>query len=133
MTSSTRSIPSCVTCGVELPATLLACPSCGTLVHAAELTRLAGMAQEAERQGDVTAALTHWNSALDLLPPSAPQRPAIDARVAALRERLMSAEPAGGPGKPGVRDAWKNKGALAALGVLLLKFKTLIFLLLTKA
>ena len=135
MTSSTRAIPSCVTCGVELPATVLACPSCGTLVHAAELTRLAGMAEESERQGEVTAALTHWNSALDLLPPGAPQRPAIDARVAALRERLIGAAPAAGdaPRKPGVRDAWKNKGALAALGALLLKFKTVIFLLLTKA
>ena len=133
MTSSTRSIPSCVTCGVELPATVLACPSCGTLVHAAELTRLAGMAQEAERQGEVTAALTHWNSALDMLPPGAPHRTAIDGRVSALRERLISAAPVQAPGKPGVRDAWKNKGALAALGVLLLKFKTVIFLLLTKA
>lgn len=133
MTSSTRTTPSCVTCGVELPATVLACPSCGTLVHAAELTRLAGLAQEAERQGDVTAALAHWNGALDLLPPAAPQRPAIDSRVAALREQLLGAAPAQARGKHGVRDAWRNKGALAALGALLLKFKTLVFILLTKA
>jgi len=132
MTSTTRLTSSCVACGVELPATVLACPSCGTLVHAAELTRLAGMAQEAERQGEVTAALTHWNAALDLLPPGAPQRQQIEARVGALREQLISPAPAAAK-KTGVRDAWKNKGALAALGALLLKFKTLVFLLLTKA
>ena len=52
MTSSARPIAApCPTCGAELPGTLLACPSCGTLVHAGELTRLAGIAQEAERQG----------------------------------------------------------------------------------
>jgi Zn-dependent protease len=134
MTSYARPSAPCQSCGAELPLALLACPSCGTLVHAAELTRLAGIAQEAERQGELTAAATGWNAALDLLPPDAPQRPTIASRIAALRERIIDEAPAtAGPAKPGVRDAWKNKGALAALGVLLLKFKTVIFLLLTKA
>ena len=139
MTSSARpQTAACVTCGAELPLSLLACPSCGTLVHASELTRLAGVAQEAERQGELAAALTSWKGALELLPPGAPQRPAIDARVAALHDRLVAGEAAGaeergGPARPGVRESWKNKGALAALGALLLKFKTLIFLVLGKA
>ena len=140
MTSSTRPHAApCATCGVELPLTLLACPSCGTLVHAAELTRLAGVAEEAERQGELSAALTSWKAAVELLPPGAPQRPAIDARIAALHDRLVAGEAGGAadrgaPAKqPGVRETWKNKGALAALGALLLKFKTLIIIVLGKA
>ena len=107
-------------------------------MHASELTRLAGLAEESERQGELAAALTSWKGALGLLPPGAPQRAAINARVTALHDRLVAGEAAGaeergGPAKPGVRETWKNKGALAALGALLLKFKTLIFLLLGKA
>jgi Zn-dependent protease len=140
MTSSARpQTAPCVTCGAELPLPLLACPSCGTLVHASELTRLAGLAQEAERQGELAAALTSWKDALELLPPNAPQRAAIDTRIAALHDRLIGGDAAGGEEgggaarRPGVREAWKNKGALAALGALLLKFKTVIFLVLGKA
>ena len=135
MTSPTRPITaSCTTCGAELSATLLACPGCGTLVYAAELTRLAGLAEESERQGETTAALTSWKSALELLPPGAPQRAAIDRRVAALHDKLVAGAPATATPKQGsVRDAWKNKGALAALGAMLLKFKTLVFIILTKA
>jgi len=132
MTSSTRPTSSCDTCAAELPGAALSCPSCGTLVHAAELTRLAGLAQESERQGEVTAALASWKSALDLLPLDAPQRPQIESRVIGLRNQLVGDAPTTAK-KAGVRDAWKNKGALAALGALLLKFKTIIFLLLTKA
>jgi Zn-dependent protease len=135
MTSSARPIAApCATCGAELAASLLACPSCGTLVHAAELTRLAGLAQEEERQGETTAALTSWKSALELLPPNAPQRPQIEARITALHDHLVAGAPATAPPKQGsVRDAWKNKGAWAALGAMLLKFKTLIVIILSKA
>ena len=140
MTSSARpDLAPCATCGVQLPRLLLACPSCGTLVHAGELTRLAGLAEESERQGELSAALESWKSALDLLPPGAPQRPAIDRRVTALHDRLVAGEAAGAgerggaAAKPGVRETWKNKGALAALGAMLLKFKTLILIVLGKA
>ena len=135
MTSSARPIAApCATCGAELPGALLACPSCGTLVHAAELTQLAGQAQESERQGETTAALTAWKTARALLPPNAPQRAAIELRIAALHDALVAGAPStSAPKQGGVRDAWKHKGALAALGVALLKFKTIIFLLLTKA
>jgi Zn-dependent protease len=135
MTSSARpaTLP-CATCGAELIASLLACPSCGTLVHAAELTRLAGLAEEAERQGETTAALTSWKSALELLPVTAPQRPTITRRITALHDQLVAGAPeTAAPKQRSVRDAWKNKGALAALGAMLLKFKTLIFIILTKA
>lgn len=140
MASSARPhASSCTTCRVELPISLLACPSCGTLVHAAELTRLAGLAQEAERQGELSSALGSWKAALELLPPDAPQRAAIDARVAALHDRLVAGEAAsaatgaGGAKPAGVRETWRSKGALAALGAMLLKFKTLLFIVLTKA
>ena len=124
---------------MELPLSLLACPSCGTLVHAAELTRLAGVAQEAERQGELAGALASWKAALELLPPDAPQRPPIAARVAALHDRLVAGEAAtaGGDGaaekRPGVRETFRKKGVLAALGALLIKFKTIVFLVLAKA
>jgi len=140
MTSAARPFAaSCATCGVELPLSLLACPSCGALVHAAELTRLAGVAQEAERQGELSAALSSWKAALELLPAHAPQRAAIDARIAALHDRVVAGEgtsTGAAPStakQPGVRETWKNKGWLAALGALLLKFKTIVFLVLAKA
>ena len=134
MTSSARptALP-CTICGATLASSLLACPNCGTLVHTAELTRLAGLAEEAERQGELTAALSSWKDALALLPPNAPQRGQIEARIAALHDQLVGDAPAGVPKRGSVRDAWKNKGAWAALGALLLKFKTVIFILLTKA
>ena len=140
MTSSARPhATSCATCGVEVPLALRACPSCGTLVYAAELTRLAGVAQEAERQGELSSALTSWKAALELLPPNAAQRAAIDARVAALHDRLVAGDAAGAAGRggrakqPGVRETWRSKGALAALGALLIKFKTILFLVFAKA
>jgi len=135
MTSSARSFTlPCSACGAELTAALLACPNCGTLVHASELTRLAGLAEEAERQGETTSALTGWKGALGLLPPGAPQRVPIEARIARLHDRLVAGEPAtASPKQGGIRDAWKNKGAWAALGAMLLKFKTLILIVLTKA
>ena len=135
MTSSARPLAApCATCGAELPSSLLACPSCGTLVHAGELTQLAGRAQEAERQGENSAALSTWKSALELLPPDAPQRAAIEARIAALHDLLVAGAPSTAePKHGGIGNAWKSKGALAALGLFLLKFKTVIFLVLTKA
>ena len=124
----------CPACGLDLPPALRECPSCGALVHAAELTRLAGLAEEAERQGELASALTAWKEALILLPPDAPQVEIIRGRVTRLHERLIAGEgekPT--PKTPGVRESWRNGGVLAALGAMLLKFKTIIILVLSKA
>ena len=134
---NSASAAACPSCGHALPVPLRACPRCGALIHAAELTRLAGLAEEAERQGELSAALRHWKDALELLPGDAPQRPVIAGRVRALHDRLVAGERASAadakPKPPGVRESWKNGGVLAALGAMFLKFKTLLFLILAKA
>lgn len=101
----------CSHCGTELAASLLRCPSCGTLAHAETLTRLAGEATQAQSAGDLSTALSHWNSALTLLPADAPQRGVITTRIADLGRQLEAGGKAatGTPGKPrptGVKGAW---------------------------
>ena len=54
----------CASCRTQLAPSLLACPSCGTLVHAATLTLLARDAESATAAGDAVRATTLWQSAL---------------------------------------------------------------------
>ena len=60
----------CPDCGAQVAPALLACPACHRLVHAAELTRLAGAADQAKQTGDASAELTAWRQALELLHPT---------------------------------------------------------------
>ena len=124
----------CATCGSHVAPSLLACPGCGALTHAATLTSLAANAESAERVGDLTSALTCWRDALDLLPRNAPQHAVIHERIASLSERVSNGEgtQAGAAPKPGLRHAWKNGGVSAVVLAFLLKFKTLLILLVTK-
>lgn len=124
----------CARCGSHLAPQLLACPGCGTLTHAAELTDLAARAETAEQAGDLTTALGLWREALDLLPSPAPQYAVVSDRISKLSERITNREPnAPSSADPGsVRAAWKNGGVFAAILAFLLKSKTLLFLLLTK-
>jgi Zn-dependent protease len=80
----------CARCASELAPTLLACPACGALVHAAELKQLATTAADATRAGDTTAALTAWRRALDLLPAQTRQHAEIASRVQELSRALDS-------------------------------------------
>ncbi len=113
---------SCVRCGRWLGAGALACPHCGQLVHAAELTRLADLARAAEANGDVTAALTAWREALDLLPAGTRQRDVIAARITALVRGRTG--PAGGrPRSLGSRAA----GVAGTVGLALWKLKAVLF------
>jgi hypothetical protein len=70
---SEAAIAACAECGSEIAPTLLACPGCHRLVHAATLSALAGEAEEASAAGDDTRALAAWRRALELLPPSSEQ------------------------------------------------------------
>ncbi|MDB4969952.1 MAG: peptidase [Myxococcales bacterium] len=90
----------CVRCASELAPTLLACPACGALVHGAELKELAAAATAATGAGDVTAALTAWRRALDLLPAQTRQHGEIASRVQALSRAIDAPAPATSPHAP---------------------------------
>jgi Zn-dependent protease len=122
----------CAGCGAGLPPSLLACPSCGHLVHAEALKGLAGAAERAEQAGDLSAALAAWREALGFLPPGALQRQRIAAKVEALSAALAKAGPppqgaAGAAPAAQKPTGWKKWAAgLGGLGVLLAKGKMLL-------
>jgi Zn-dependent protease len=111
-------------CGADVAAGLLACPGCGRLAHRDDLTRLATEAESAEAAGDLTAALTAWRKALQLLPPGTVQERTIRARMQGLGATIDGRPaPAGATrGRGGNRKA----GAAAGVGtaaLVLLKLK----------
>jgi Zn-dependent protease len=121
----------CARCGTQLAPSLLACPSCSTLVHGDELTRLAATARAAEEANDVPGALEHWRRALDLLPSSSKQYGAIVERVGTLTNQASTAA-RDAEAEP-VRSRFGKYGAVVSGAVLvLLKFKFAIVFLLTK-
>jgi Zn-dependent protease len=69
----------------------LACPRCGALVYAAELTRLADEAQREESGGNVIRAAMLWREAMQLLPPDSRQHHDIAQRVAMLTSHFARA------------------------------------------
>lgn len=99
--------PRCQRCRTELATALLACPACGTLIHAETLSRLSAEAQTAESAGDPSGALGRWNEALALLPPGARQRAAVLDRIQRLEQRLHAGDPQRGTARPkGIRGIW---------------------------
>ncbi|HEY2589554.1 MAG TPA: site-2 protease family protein [Tepidisphaeraceae bacterium] len=134
----------CPRCAAELAPALLACPGCGSLVHADRLQGLADGARAAADRGDVPAALSAWREVLDLLPAGSRQHQVVRQKIVALTEGLPSGPPPqraastaaapSAPGQPtGTSSAGKKAAAgLGALGLLLLKFKTFLLLLVTK-
>jgi Zn-dependent protease len=117
----------CIECGAELSPGLVACPSCGRLLHGATLKRLAAEAEAAEQKGDISAALSAWRSTLDLLPPESQQHAVILQRVRALSARVEDF------GDAPKASAWKKGAAgLGGIGLLLFKFKSLLLILVTK-
>lgn len=109
---------SCADCGAQVAPSLLRCPGCGRLVHAATLKRLGEEAEEAERSGDARRALERWREVLPLLPPDASQRPAIERRV----EHLV-AEAAKQPGAKdrGARGRWAGIAGIGSAVIVVLK------------
>lgn len=136
MTAATFAPPSiCPACGAELPATFLACPACGRLVHAEALKALAAEAEAAGRAADRRAALAKWRDVLALLPPGSAQHTRVEETVKTLSAALDAAGPAGGmptSAAPAPKKRGKVYAAFAALGALLMKFNVALVFLLAK-
>jgi len=105
----------CVQCGTGLAPNRLSCPVCHSLVHAAELKRLASAAGAAAASGDLAAEVASWRQALPLLPAGSRQFEQISTKVAELSRRL-EASPDAPPGEKG--SGWKQGGVLGTLGLL---------------
>jgi len=144
----------CAACGALVAATLLVCPSCGALMRSDELKQLAAAAGEARSRNDVRTEIAHWRSALELLPAGSQQHTHVLARVQELSRLLDSGQapkpiapppppppgsdqavnpPPPAPAAPKSAGRLKSIGAAVAIvGMVLLKSKTLLVLLLTK-
>jgi len=104
----------CSDCGCELAPALLACPSCGRLVHGGELTRLAREAVEADARGARADAASAWRRALELLPPDAGQAARIHERLEELGRRIEREGP-GQASQPAAPDAALSAGTRRGL------------------
>jgi Zn-dependent protease len=118
----------CVRCGTSLAPGLLRCPSCRALVHADGLAKIAAEADRAAAESRLADATQHWHVALELLPPDAPQRAQIDAKLHALGERMERGE--GGAAKPKGPSKGVWAGIAAAAIFLVTKGKLLLVALL---
>jgi Zn-dependent protease len=141
--------PTCAGCGAELAASLLACPSCGALVHAETLKRLAAEATRAEAAGDAPAALAAWRQVLQHLPTGTVQHQRVLATIQALSAQTSTWAFGAAPGPPAnvvasadaappdaaaaPRTGWRKWAAgLGSVGVLLAKLKWVILFVLAK-
>jgi Zn-dependent protease len=96
-------------------------------VHAVELEALARRAQNLETNGETAASAEVWREALRFLPSGSNQAAAIQQRIASLQAAIRIADNA----KP--QSKWvKRLGPLGVAVALLLKFKTVILLGLSK-
>jgi Zn-dependent protease len=130
-TTSAAGARVCERCSTQVAPSLKSCPSCGALVHAAELKRLAARATEAEVANDGPRALALWREALMLLPSDSGQHTTLLARVDELSRRIDAGAPTAEEKQ--VRSKLAGKGTVvAALGLLLWKFKFALVFLLTK-
>jgi Zn-dependent protease len=121
----------CERCNTQIAPSLNGCPACGALVHAAELKRLAGEAQDAESSGAAGRALALWREALMLLPEDSRQHATILERVEELSRRVDSG--ARTAEEHHLRSKLAGKGAVVVgLALLLWKFKFALVFLLTK-
>ena len=111
---------------------MLACPGCGRLVYSAELTALAREGESAHQAGDLTASLTAWRKALDLLPPQSKQHAQVLTKVKEL-SALVPHDAASSTEAPRHRSGiGKWLAGLGVIGALLLKFKAIPLFLLGK-
>jgi Zn-dependent protease len=88
------------------------------LVHAETLKKIAHEAELATSSNDLTAALTLWRQAIDLLPPDSRQYEVIQQKIVALSQKLDAGtapqEQRDGDGKK------SNAGLIGAIGTALL-------------
>lgn len=118
----------CPNCNTALPPSGLSCPSCGQLVHAAELEALAERAKLAERSGDLAAARAAWAAALPLLPADALQYRRVQALIEGIDTRIAAA--AAEHHKRGELAKWTKRFGPAA--IVLWKFKVIALFMLAK-
>jgi Zn-dependent protease len=140
-THGSASAEFCAGCGSEVPTSFKACPSCHRLVHGDELKRLAQKAEQSTRDGDLSAAMAAWRSAVELLPPDSRQYETIQGKITALGRQAdqsrfdrSSEIPVEDPDAPGPK--WTQGAGAAGVGTLALavwKFKFLVILALSKA
>jgi Zn-dependent protease len=124
----------CVRCATELAPHALACPACGTLVHAEKLKQLAAAASGALTAGDLVGARERWEAALRFLPPESQQYATIRARVTDLTKRIDAAAPVESTPKAEGDSWWKRGGAaIVTIGLLLIGKLKFLLLGLTKA
>ena len=122
---------SCGRCGGALAPNLLVCPSCHALVHAQELKVVAAAAENAMAGANITEALAQWRRALEMLPPNSQQYAAIREKIA---ELVRQTDAAGSQAARAEKPNWaKRGGAVAAVGLLLWKFKFVLVFIATKA
>jgi Zn-dependent protease len=131
----------CASCGTEIGARLLSCPSCRRLVHADELGRLAAQAERAAEKQEIEAALAASRSMLELLPEGSSQHREMALRADALSREIESRSRSGdasdgGQGREAAADRRARLGRVGAgfagAGLLLWKLKFVIGFLLTK-
>lgn len=108
----------CARCGTQVAAGLLSCPSCKALLHAAHLKELAALAEAATAGRHLQLALTHWRSALELLPPETNQFRTISDTISELTRRIDAGEDV--PAPPSASGAATASTAAGAGGLLLL-------------
>ena len=134
MTATAAAVRSCASCNADFAAALLACPSCGTLVHAAALKSLAAAATRAEEARDVSTALAEWRRVLELLPVGAGQHARVLAKVQALSDQVTrgGGAVAAAPSAPRRKGWGKWLAGLGAAGLLLSKLKWVIIFVLAK-
>ena len=103
---------------------MLVCPQCQALVHASRLEELAASARRHEQNGELTAARTQWQAALELLP-------ADSSQAAWVRGKLTELAPAGfKSANAAPSPAWARRlGPLAPIALLLAKGKVFLSLL----
>jgi len=125
-------VAACFQCGAQLPATFLACPSCGRLKHSDTLNQQAKLAQEALKEGDFQKALFAWRSVLDLLPVGSLQYEKVQAMISGLSQKVDVEDAKGRPSEKGSKKLAAGGAAGVALAFLA-KFKIAILFFLGKA
>jgi Zn-dependent protease len=114
-------IHQCPSCSHWLPEGTLACPDCQTLTYGAHLGEIARSAQELEQEQKWVEARERWRSALQWLPEETQQAASVRQHVAQIDARLKSADE--------TKAKWtKRLGPFAPVGLFLLKFKSMLFL-----
>lgn len=113
----------CPRCAREIPAGVLECPQCRTLVHGDQMEQFAAHARSLEAHDDFQAAREKWLACLPLLPAQSVQAEWIRKHVAEL-----SAGPSPQTSHPAssTTPQWAKKlGPLGPILLALLKFKSL--------